>query len=211
MQGLLFQENELPSEAAGEEKTPSTLHSLYVRSGTCTKCRLASTRTNFVFGEGNPDARLVVIGEAPGADEDALGRPFVGRSGQLLDKILQAVQFRREEVFICNIIKCRPPQNRNPLQDEIACCMPWLLDQLDLINPSMLLLLGKVAANTILQNTLSLGAMRGKIIRWKQFDCVATYHPAALLRNPNWKRGCWEDVQMMRHHYETLQEMPPDA
>jgi len=211
MQGLLFQENELQSEAAGEEKTPSTLHSLYVRSGTCTKCRLASTRTNFVFGEGNPDARLVVIGEAPGADEDALGRPFVGRSGQLLDKILQAVQFRREEVFICNIIKCRPPQNRNPLQDEIACCMPWLLDQLDLINPSMLLLLGKVAANTILQNTLSLGAMRGKIIRWKQFDCVATYHPAALLRNPNWKRGCWEDVQMMRHHYETLQEMPPDA
>jgi len=211
MQGLLFQENELQSEAAGEEKTPSALHSLYERSRTCTKCRLASTRTNFVFGEGNPDARLVVIGEAPGADEDALGRPFVGRSGQLLDKILQAVQFRREEVFICNIIKCRPPPNRNPLQDEIACCMPWLLDQLDLINPSMLLLLGKVAANTILQNTLSLGAMRGKIIRWKQFDCVVTYHPAALLRNPNWKRGCWEDVQIMRHHYEMLQGVTPDA
>jgi len=211
MQGLLFQENELQSEAAGEQKALTALHSLYERSGTCTKCRLASTRTNFVFGEGNPDARLVVIGEAPGADEDALGRPFVGRSGQLLDKILQAVQFRREEVFICNIIKCRPPQNRNPLQDEIACCMPWLLDQLDLINPSMLLLLGRVGANTNLKNTLSLGAMRGKIIRWKQFDCVATYHPAALLRNPNWKRGCWEDVQMMRHHYETLQEMPPDA
>lgn len=211
MQGLLFQENELQSEAAGEQKTLSTLHSLYERSRICTKCRLASTRTNFVFGEGNPEARIVVIGEAPGADEDALGRPFVGRSGQLLDKILQAVQFRREEVFICNIIKCRPPQNRNPLQDEIACCMPWLLDQLDLISPAMLLLLGRVAANTILQNTLSLGAMRGKIIRWKQFDCVVTYHPAALLRNPNWKRGCWEDVQMMRHHYEMLQGVTPDA
>lgn len=211
MQGFLFQENELQSEAAGGEKTLTALHSLYERSRTCTKCRLASTRTNFVFGEGNPHARLVVIGEAPGADEDALGRPFVGRSGQLLDKILQAVQFRREEVFICNIIKCRPPQNRNPLQDEIASCMPWLLDQLDLLKPSMLLLLGRVAANTILQNTLSLGAMRGKIIRWKQFDCVATYHPAALLRNPNWKRGCWEDVQMMRHHYEMLQGMTPDA
>ncbi len=211
MQGLLFQENELQSEAAGEQKALTALHSLYERSRICTKCRLASTRTNFVFGEGDPEARLVVIGEAPGADEDALGRPFVGRSGQLLDKILQAVQFRREEVFICNIIKCRPPQNRNPLQDEIACCMPWLLDQLDLINPAMLLLLGKVAANTILQNTLSLGAMRGKIIRWKQFDCVVTYHPAALLRNPNWKRGCWEDVQIMRHHYEMLQGVTPDA
>ncbi|MCF8216711.1 MAG: uracil-DNA glycosylase [Chlorobium sp.] len=181
------------------------LEALYESAKTCTKCRLASTRTNFVFGEGNPSAKLVVIGEAPGADEDAQGRPFVGRSGQLLDKILVAVGFRREDVFICNILKCRPPQNRNPLQDEIACCLPWLQRQLDLIEPRMLLLLGRVAANTLLGNTLSLGAMRGKILGWNRFECVVTYHPAALLRNPNWKRGCWEDVQLMRRHYDALE------
>lgn len=206
MQGLLFEDSELKPQAPGEKKPLySDLHALYEGSKECTKCRLAVTRTRFVFGEGNPGARLVVIGEAPGADEDAQGRPFVGRSGQLLDKILQAVQFRREEVFICNILKCRPPQNRNPLQDEIDCCLPWLTAQLELINPCMLLLLGRVAANTLLDNNLSMGAMRGKIIRWKGFDCVVTYHPAALLRNPNWKRGCWEDVQLMRRHYDTLQ------
>ena len=206
MQGLLFEDGELePRTSTTTKPLYRDLLGLYEQSRECTKCRLASTRTRFVFGEGNPQARLVVIGEAPGADEDAQGRPFVGRSGQLLDKILLAVGFRREEVFICNILKCRPPQNRNPLQDEIECCLPWLAAQLELINPDMLLLLGRVAANTLLDNTFSMGAMRGKIIRWKHFDCVVTYHPAALLRNPNWKRGCWEDVQMMRCHYDTLQ------
>ena len=205
MQGLLFDENRMQPPAAGKEKPLyGDLQELYANSKTCTKCRLAATRTNFVFGEGNPDARLVVIGEAPGADEDAQGRPFVGRSGQLLEKILLAVGFRREDVFICNIIKCRPPQNRNPLQDEIASCLPWLQQQLELIDPGMLLLLGRVAANTLLDNNLSMGTMRGKIIGWNRFDCVVTYHPAALLRNPNWKRGCWEDVQLMRRHYDTL-------
>jgi DNA polymerase len=208
MQGLLFEEGELEPRASTTTKPLyRDLSELYERSRGCTQCRLASTRTRFVFGEGNPQARLVVIGEAPGADEDAQGRPFVGRSGQLLDKILLAVGFRREEVFICNILKCRPPQNRNPLQDEIEHCLPWLAAQLELINPDMLLLLGRVAANTLLDNTLSMGAMRGKVMRWNHFDCVVTYHPAALLRNPNWKRGCWEDVQMMRRHYDALQHM----
>lgn len=208
MQGLLFEEGELEPRASTTTKPLyRDLSELYERSRGCTQCRLASTRTRFVFGEGNPQARLVVIGEAPGADEDAQGRPFVGRSGQLLDKILLAVGFRREEVFICNILKCRPPQNRNPLQDEIEHCLPWLAAQLELINPDMLLLLGRVAANTLLDNTLSMGAMRGKVMRWNHFDCVITYHPAALLRNPNWKRGCWEDVQMMRRHYDALQHM----
>lgn len=170
----------------------------------CRKCRLADTRTNVVFGEGNPKACLFVIGEAPGADEDAQARPFVGRSGQLLDKILSAIGFERNDVYIGNIIKCRPPQNRNPLSDEIECCKPWLMQQLELINPKVLLLLGRVAANTILDNTLSMGAMRGRIIRWNRFDCVVTYHPAALLRNPNWKRLCWEDVQMLRAHYDKV-------
>jgi len=125
---------------------------------------------NFVFGEGNPSAGLAVIGEAPGAEEDASGRPFVGRSGQLLDKILQAAGFARQEVYICNILKCRPPGNRNPLQDEIKSCMPWLLEQLQIVKPKVILILGKVAANTIFENQLSLGSMRGKVAKWKEYD-----------------------------------------
>jgi uracil-DNA glycosylase len=170
----------------------------------CTKCMLARTRLNVVFGEGNPSADLVVIGEAPGAEEDVSGRPFVGRSGQLLDKILQAAGFARQEVYICNILKCRPPGNRNPLKDEIKNCMPWLLGQLQIVKPKVILILGKVAANTIFENQLSLGSMRGKVTRWNEYDCFITYHPAALLRNPDWKRGCWEDIQLMMRHYEQL-------
>lgn len=178
------------------------LNDLYEQSKTCTKCRLAANRTNFVFGEGNPEAQIVVIGEAPGAEEDAQGRPFVGRSGKLLDKILEAIGFSRKSVFICNIIKCRPPENRNPLSDEIECCMPWLKTQLQLIKPKILLLLGRVAANTVLDNKQSMGNLRGRIIRWSGYDVIVTYHPAALLRNPNWKRHCWEDVKMLRSHYD---------
>ena len=170
----------------------------------CRKCQLAETRKNFVFGEGNAQAELLVIGEAPGAEEDASGRPFVGRSGQLLDKILQAAGFCRQEVYICNILKCRPPGNRNPLQGEIESCMPWLLGQLQIVKPKIILILGKVAANTLFDNKLPLGAMRGKVTRWKEFDCFITYHPAALLRNPEWKKGCWEDIQLMMGHYKKL-------
>ncbi len=183
---------------------PRGLDSLRSEALECSKCRLAELRRNVVFGEGDPKAGLFVIGEAPGADEDAQGRPFVGRSGQLLDKILLAIGFERGDVYIGNIIKCRPPENRNPLRDEIDCCMPWLEEQLDIVKPKMLLLLGRVAANTILDNNLSMSAMRGRIIGWKGFDCVVTYHPAALLRNPNWKRPCWEDVQMLRAHYDKV-------
>ncbi len=170
----------------------------------CRQCQLAETRKNFVFGEGNAQAELLVIGEAPGAEEDASGRPFVGRSGQLLDKILQAAGFCRQEVYICNILKCRPPGNRNPLQGEIESCMPWLLGQLQIVKPKVILILGKVAANTLFDNKLPLGAMRGKVTRWKEFDCFITYHPAALLRNPEWKKGCWEDIQLMMGHYKKL-------
>jgi DNA polymerase len=181
-----------------------SLEALAIEVAECRKCRLADTRKSVVFGEGNPEANLMVIGEAPGADEDASGRPFVGRSGQLLTKILQAVEFSREEVFIANIVKCRPPENRNPLQDEITCCTPWLEKQLEIISPKVILLLGKVAANTIFSNQTALGAMRGKVLEWRGVDCFVTYHPAALLRNPNWKRARWEDVQLMRHHYDNL-------
>ncbi len=205
MPGLLFESTEgLPLHREQPSLRFEDLATLQERARLCRKCRLAETRRNLVFGEGNPSAELLVIGEAPGAEEDASGRPFVGRSGQLLDKILQAVSFAREEVYICNILKCRPPGNRNPLDDEIVCCMPWLLSQLESIKPKIILILGKVAANTILENKLALGAMRNKLVRWREYDCFVTYHPAALLRNPEWKKGGWEDVQLMRRHYEKL-------
>ncbi len=205
MQGLLFGDHEqnLPPEKSLFTSS-AELALLFDTAKGCRKCMLAGSRQNVVFGEGNPLANIVVIGEAPGAEEDASGRPFVGRSGQLLDKILQAAGFSRQEVYICNILKCRPPGNRNPLNDEIRSCMPWLLQQLQIIHPKVILMLGKVAANTILDNTLSLGAMRGKLTTWKGYDCFITYHPAALLRNPNWKKGCWEDIQAMMRHYATI-------
>ena len=202
-QGSLFEEYITPTRTSAEKRYRD-LNDLYEQSRTCTKCRLSATRKNFVFGEGDSGAQLVVIGEAPGAEEDAQGRPFVGRSGKLLDKILAAIGFSRNDVFICNIIKCRPPENRNPLTDEIECCMPWLKTQLELISPKIVLLLGRVAANTILDNRQSMTGMRGKILRWNGYDVVVTYHPAALLRNPNWKRHCWEDVQMLRKHYDKV-------
>lgn len=193
-----------PDQPAPRNSPVDDLDALCRVAVECRKCRLAETRKNVVFGEGNPQAGLFVIGEAPGADEDAQGRPFVGRSGQLLDKILLAIGFERKDVYIGNIIKCRPPENRNPLADEIECCKPWLMQQLEIVKPKVLLLLGKVAANTILENTQSMGSMRSKLIRWNGFDCFVTYHPAALLRNPNWKRLCWEDVQMLRAHYDKV-------
>ncbi|KER10624.1 MAG: DNA polymerase [[Candidatus Thermochlorobacteriaceae] bacterium GBChlB] len=179
-----------------------SLKELFEATKDCQKCKLGKTRKNYVFGEGTEQAKLVVVGEAPGADEDETGRPFVGRSGELLNKILSSVKFERSDVYICNIVKSRPPQNRNPEPDEIEACLPYLLRQIELIRPKMILALGKVAANTLLENNLSMTAMRGKVHRWKSIDVVATYHPAALLRNPNWKKLCWEDVQMMRRHYD---------
>lgn len=181
----------------------STLSALYAATKDCQKCRLGATRLNYVFGEGNPTSKIVVIGEAPGADEDESGRPFVGRSGQLLDKVLSAIKFPREEVYIANIIKSRPPANRNPEPDEVAACMPYLVRQLEIIKPKMILALGKVAANTLLGNhDLTMSQMRGKILKWRNIDVVVTYHPAALLRNPNWKRFTWEDVQLLRKVYD---------
>ncbi len=203
-QGFLF-DKMAPGEEFEEKKeygSLKTLDDLYHATKECKNCRLGDLRNNYVFGEGDPKSKVVVVGEAPGADEDAQGRPFVGRSGQLLEKILLAIKFRRQDVFICNILKCRPPGNREPQQDERDSCLPILLRQIELINPKIMLLLGRVAANVLLDNKQSMSAMRGKVIKWKNIDVFVTYHPAALLRNPNWKRLCWEDVQLLRKHYD---------
>jgi DNA polymerase len=163
----------------------------------CLKCPLGSMRTKFVFGVGNPDADLVLVGEAPGKDEDLLGEPFVGRAGQLLDKILAAVNRTRDDVYICNILKCRPPDNRTPNQDEIDLCIPYLEHQLQLISPKLIVALGATAAQALLKVKTPLGKLRSKIWKWNNVDLVATYHPAALLRNASFKRPTWEDFQLI--------------
>jgi uracil-DNA glycosylase len=168
----------------------------------CGACTLASTAKNHVPGEGNPAARFVVVGEAPGATEDELGRPFVGKSGDLLTKILEAIGFKREDVFICNVLKHRPPGNRNPSKDEIVACRPFLLRQLELLDAKVILALGTFAAQTLLETDSPIGKLRGIEHRYHGIPLVATYHPAALLRNPNWKRPAWEDVQLARRIFD---------
>jgi uracil-DNA glycosylase len=167
-----------------------------VRSRHC--CGLCPARTNAVPGEGDPRARLVLVGEGPGAKEDATGRPFVGQAGQLLDSILQAIDVPRETVYITNIVKCRPPQNRKPLPDEIAACIPYLHRQLELIRPKVIVALGGTAGEALLGVRKSLGELRGKVHRYNGIPLVVTYHPAALLRNPNWKKPTWDDVRIAR-------------
>jgi DNA polymerase len=164
----------------------------------CQKCTLYRSATHPVPGEGNADADLVCVGEAPGATEDAQGRPFVGQAGQLLTKILGAINLRREDVFICNVLKHRPPGNRNPEPDEVAACSPYLVRQIELLRPKVILALGTFAAQTLLQTRESIGKLRGRIHRYYGVPLIVTYHPAALLRNPSWKRPTWEDVQLAR-------------
>jgi uracil-DNA glycosylase family 4 len=164
----------------------------------CTKCPLYSTATNPVPGEGNAQAQLMCVGEAPGATEDETGRPFVGAAGQLLTKILAAIDLPREQVFICNVLKHRPPGNRNPLPQEVTACSPYLIRQIELIKPKVILALGTFAAQTLLDTKTSIGKLRGQVHRYYGVPLVVTYHPAALLRNPGWKRPTWEDVQLAR-------------
>jgi uracil-DNA glycosylase len=164
----------------------------------CTRCPLYAAATNAVPGEGPAQADVMVIGEAPGANEDATGRPFVGPAGQLLTKILAAVNLRREDVFICNVMKHRPPGNRNPTPDEVAACSPYLTRQIELLQPKVILALGTFAAQTLLATRLPIGKLRGQVHRYHGVPLIVTYHPAALLRNPGWKRPTWEDVQLAR-------------
>jgi uracil-DNA glycosylase len=164
----------------------------------CTRCPLYETATNAVPGEGDPHAKLVCVGEAPGAKEDETGRPFVGQAGQLLTKILAAIDLTREQVFICNVLKHRPPGNRNPRPEEVEACSPYLIRQLELIKPKVIVAFGTFAAQTLLQTKTPIGQLRGLVHRYHGIPLVVTYHPAALLRNPAWKRPTWEDVKLAR-------------
>ena len=169
---------------------------------TCMRCPLGASRNQFVFGSGNSDAGIMFVGEAPGADEDRSGLPFVGAAGQLLTKIIEAMGLPREEVYICNILKCRPPNNRDPQPEEIAQCEPYLKRQIELVEPRVLCTLGRFAAQTLLRNDLTMGRLRQSEHRYEGIPLVATYHPAALLRNPQWKRPTWEDIKKLRRLYD---------
>lgn len=187
--GTLFDEP-LP---AGE-----TLEAVRADLGDCRRCKLWPERKNIVFGSGNPHAELMFVGEAPGADEDEQGLPFVGRAGQLLTRIIEAMGMRREEVYICNILKCRPPGNRNPESDEIAACEPFLLRQIAAVQPRVICALGTYGAQALLRTREPISRLRGRFLDYHGIRFMATYHPAYLLRNPNEKRKVWEDVQKIR-------------
>ena len=175
-----------------------SLEEIAITIAGCRRCPLYATAINPVPGAGNPDADFMIVGEAPGANEDAQGVPFVGQAGQLLTKIIEAINLRRDDVFIANVLKHRPPGNRNPLPEEVTACSPYLVRQIELVRPKVLLALGTFAAQTLLETKLTIGKLRGQEHRYYGVPLVVTYHPAALLRNPAWKRPTWEDVQLAR-------------
>lgn len=170
----------------------------------CHKCALGNTRTKFVYGVGNPQAKIMFIGEAPGRDEDLQGEPFVGRAGKLLDKILAAIGFTRQDVYIANILKCRPPNNRDPQPDEMHLCIPYLKEQIRLIHPQLICALGRIAAHGLLETTTPLGRLRKVWHRFEDTPLLVTYHPAALLRFAEYKRDTWEDMQLLKAEYDRL-------
>jgi DNA polymerase len=186
--------SEVPSEKVPQAKI-STLVEVRKELGDCKRCKLHRTRKTIVFGEGNEKAKLMFIGEGPGYDEDVQGRPFVGRAGQLLTKILQSIKLKREEVYITNIIKCRPPQNRNPEPDEIQSCHPFLMKQISVIQPKIICALGTFSAHTLLNTETKITSLRGKFYNLEGIKVIPTYHPAFLLRNPEKKREVWEDMK----------------
>jgi uracil-DNA glycosylase family 4 len=177
----------------------STLAQLAASVRDCQKCRLHETRTQVVFGTGSPDADLVFVGEAPGRDEDRQGEPFVGAAGQLLTRIIQAMGLTREQVYILNVVKCRPPNNRNPKPDEVAACRPILEAQLACLKPRVICALGTFAAQTLLRTDESISRLRGRFRKMGDIPVMPTYHPAYLLRNPQGKRAVWEDMQQIQH------------
>ncbi|WP_419948745.1 uracil-DNA glycosylase [Candidatus Palauibacter sp.] len=201
-----------PDGAAGLEVTDARiaeaadLRTLAQLVAECSRCPLHGTRKNPVFGEGAADARVVCVGEAPGAREDETGRPFVGRAGRLLDQLLSSIGLPRASVYICNVLKSRPPRNRDPLPQEVAACAPYLERQLALIQPEVIVAFGAFAARTLLETKSALGRLRGRVHRYAGYPVVVTYHPAALLRNPGWIRPSWEDLQVVRRMLDGVGE-----
>ena len=184
----------------GQSASPAGLDAIRADIGDCQRCKLAPTRTNIVFGSGNPNAELVFVGEAPGYDEDQQGLPFVGRAGQLLTKIIESIdiKIKREDVYICNVLKCRPPDNRNPEPEEVASCNPFMKRQLAAIRPKIVCCLGAFAAQTVLQTASPISKLRGKFFDMDGMRVIATFHPAYLLRSPDKKREVWEDMKQIR-------------
>ncbi len=179
-----------------ESDSPGGLGGIKDEMGDCKRCKLHSERKTIVFGEGNPKAKIVFVGEGPGKDEDEQGRPFVGRAGKLLDKIINAMGMKREEVYICNVVKCRPPGNRNPEPEEVSSCEPFLIKQIRSVSPEVIVCLGLVAAKALLKlQNPSLGSLRGVFHNYGGTKLIVTYHPAALLRNPAFKKPAWEDMK----------------
>lgn len=179
----------------------TSLNELEIKINRCAKCELGKTRTKFVFGSGNPNAEIMFIGEAPGADEDLQGIPFVGRAGQLLTKLLKEVGIERKDVYICNILKCRPPNNRKPLPSEIEMCKPYLLKQIEIVNPKVIVALGATAIEGLFNIKKKMSELRGSIIYLDRIPVIVTYHPAAILRNPNLEREVIEDFKILKDKF----------
>jgi uracil-DNA glycosylase len=186
------------SAAAAVQVTGESIERLAVRASTCEKCGLSAGRTQVVFGRGGTRSELVVVGEAPGGEEDRAGLPFVGPAGKLLDLLLLSVGYDREQVYVCNVIKCRPPRNRDPRPEEVAACSPWLRAQLEAIAPRALLAVGRFAAQWLAGSEESMGRLRGRVHEYEGIPVVATYHPAYLLRTPGATRNAWQDLQLLR-------------
>lgn len=191
-----------PLKSGPSEKRDSVLWNFMREIKDCQKCPLWKTRTNFVFGDGNDNADIMFVGEAPGAEEDRQGIPFVGRAGQLLNKLLAKIKMKREDVFIANILKSRPPNNRDPQPNEVEACIPYLHKQIDIIQPKLLVALGRVAAQNLLNNNSSLKQMRGRLWQYKGVDMVVTYHPAAILRNAGLLNAAIDDFNFISETYQ---------
>lgn len=196
----------LPSQHALDPLSRLSLAELEAVAKQCTACRLHRSRTHVAFGVGNPQADLMFVGEAPGRDEDLQGEPFVGRAGQLLTRIIEAIGMKRQDVYIANVIKCRPPNNRNPEEDEISRCEPYLIRQIALVKPRLIVALGTFAAQTLLKTKLPISQLRGRFHTYQGVKLMPTFHPAFLLRNPERKRAVWEDMQAVQRE---LRQPPP--
>jgi uracil-DNA glycosylase len=208
---LIMKPLEPPDEDrdAGAPRGAAGLQLVREELGDCKRCKLCATRTNIVFGVGNPDASLVFVGEAPGADEDAQGEPFVGKAGQLLTKMIEAMGYARGDVYICNVLRCRPPGNRNPEPDEVAACEPFLKKQLGAIRPRMIVALGKFAVQCLLRDDSPIGRLRGNLRSYEGIPLMPTFHPAYLLRDPSKKKLAWDDLKAVNAALATVGISPP--